>query len=133
VTAGTFVVHPEVERITICEIEPRIPPLSAKYFGHENHDVIKDRPDARGIRRRPPFRTDNDGEVRHYHQRPDSSLGERIAPLYSTEYFRLVKEHLNPGGFVTQWVPLYESSVETVQSELATFFEAFRTARCGAI
>src|ERR1017187_7006753 len=23
------------------------------------------------------------------------------------------------------WVPLYESSVETVQSELATFFEAF--------
>jgi spermidine synthase len=36
-----------------------------------------------------------------------------------------VKQHLNPGGFVTQWVPLYESSVETVQSEIATFFDAF--------
>ena len=48
-----------------------------------------------------------------------------IAPLYSTEYFELVKQHLNPGGFVTQWVPLYESNVETVQSEIATFFEAF--------
>jgi spermidine synthase len=48
-----------------------------------------------------------------------------IAPLYSTEYFELVKKHLNPGGFVTQWVPLYESNVDTVQSEIATFFKAF--------
>jgi len=32
---------------------------------------------------------------------------------------------LNPGGFVTQWVPLYESNVDTVRSEIATFFEAF--------
>src|SRR6185437_12676036 len=37
----------------------------------------------------------------------------------------LCKKHLNPGGIVTQWVPLYESSFETVQSEIATFFEAF--------
>ena len=36
-----------------------------------------------------------------------------------------MKRHLNPGGFVTQWVPLYESNVETVQSEIATFFQAF--------
>ncbi len=48
-----------------------------------------------------------------------------IAPLYSTEYFELCKRHLKPGGFVTQWVPLYESNVETVKSEIATFFEAF--------
>jgi len=26
---------------------------------------------------------------------------------------------------VTQWVPLYESDIETVQSEIATFFEVF--------
>ena len=31
------------------------------------------------------------------------------ATLYSKEYFELVKRHLNPGGIVTQWVPLYES------------------------
>jgi len=47
------------------------------------------------------------------------------ATLYSKEYFELVKRHLNPGGVVTQWVPLYESDVATVKSELATFFEAF--------
>jgi spermidine synthase len=45
--------------------------------------------------------------------------------LYSKQYFELVKEHLNPGGIVTQWVPLYESDLATVKSELATFFDVF--------
>jgi spermidine synthase len=36
-----------------------------------------------------------------------------------------VKQHLNPGGVITQWVPLYESDFETVKSELATFFDVF--------
>jgi spermidine synthase len=48
-----------------------------------------------------------------------------MASLYTTEYFEICKRHLNPGGFVTQWVPLYESSVGAVRSEIATFFEAF--------
>jgi spermidine synthase len=47
------------------------------------------------------------------------------ATLYSTEYFELCKRHLNPGGVITQWVPLYESDPETVKSELATFFKIF--------
>jgi spermidine synthase len=47
------------------------------------------------------------------------------ATLYSKEYFELVKQHLNPGGVITQWVPLYESDPETVKSEIATFFDAF--------
>src|SRR5258708_15003152 len=47
------------------------------------------------------------------------------ATLYSKEYFELVKQHLNPGGVVTQWVPLYESDSATVKSEIATFFDVF--------
>ena len=37
----------------------------------------------------------------------------------------MCRRHLNPGGLITQWVPLYESNAETVKSELATFFEVF--------
>lgn len=125
VTAGTFVVHPEVEHITICEIEPLIPPASARYFSRENHNVMHDR------RTRIVY-----DDARHYvlttpekfdiiTSDPIHPWVKGIAPLYSTEYFDLVKKHLNPGGFVTQWVPLYESNLETVQSEIATFFEAF--------
>ena len=47
------------------------------------------------------------------------------ATLYTKEYFELVKQHLNPGGVVTQWVPLYESAPAMVKSEVATFFNVF--------
>jgi spermidine synthase len=125
VTAGSFVVHPEVEHITICEIEPRIPPATAKYFAAANHNVMKD----------PRTRIVFD-DARHFvltaNEKFDIITSDPIHPwvkgmasLYTTEYFELCKKHLNPGGIVTQWVPLYESSFETVQSEIATFFEAF--------
>jgi spermidine synthase len=48
-----------------------------------------------------------------------------MASLYTTEYFEMCKRHLNPGGFVTQWVPLYETSIDAARTEIATFFEAF--------
>jgi spermidine synthase len=47
------------------------------------------------------------------------------AALYTREYFELVKQRLNPGGVVTQWVPLYETSLAVVKSEVATFFSVF--------
>ncbi len=125
VTAGTFVVHPDVENITICEIEPLIPQASSKYFATENHNVFHDR------RTRMVY-----DDARHFvlttNQKFDIITSDPIHPwvkgtatLYSKEYFELVKQHLNPGGVITQWVPLYESDFETVKSELATFFDVF--------
>ena len=125
VTAGTFVVHPEVENITICEIEPLIPQASSRYFATENHNVFHDR------RTRMVY-----DDARHFilttNEKFDIITSDPIHPwvkgtatLYSKEYFELVKRHLNPGGVITQWVPLYESDFETVKSELATFFDVF--------
>jgi spermidine synthase len=125
VTAGTFVVHPEIENITICEIEPLIPQASSQYFATENHNVFHDR--------RTHMVYD---DARHFvlttNQKFDIITSDPIHPwvkgtatLYSKEYFELVKKHLNPGGVITQWVPLYESDFETVKSELATFFDVF--------
>jgi spermidine synthase len=45
--------------------------------------------------------------------------------LYSKEYYELVKDHLNPGGVVAQWLPIYDSDAETIRIELATFFSVF--------
>jgi hypothetical protein len=42
VTAGSFVVHPKMERIQICEIEPLIPQVVSAYFQKENYNVLKD-------------------------------------------------------------------------------------------
>jgi spermidine synthase len=125
VTAGTFTVHPGIEKITICEMEPLVPHISATYFGAENYGVVDD----------PRTKIIFD-DARHYifttHDKFDIITSDPIHPwvkgsatLYTEEYFELVKSHLNPGGIVTQWVPLYESDSAVVKSEIATFFEAF--------
>ncbi len=47
------------------------------------------------------------------------------ATLYTSEYLDLARAHLNPGGVMTEWVPLYESHADAVKSEIATFLDAF--------
>jgi spermidine synthase len=49
------------------------------------------------------------------------------ATLYTKEFFELARRRLNPGGAVTLFVQLYQSTPEAVKSEVATFFEVFPT------
>ena len=95
------------------------------YFGAENYTVARD----------PRTKIFYD-DARHFvlttPEKFDIITSDPIHPwvkgtstLYSKEYFELCKRHLNPGGVVTQWVPLYESDLETVKSEIATFFKVF--------
>ena len=37
----------------------------------------------------------------------------------------MCRDHLNPGGSVCLWIPLYESNLETTKSLIATFFQVF--------
>jgi spermidine synthase len=125
VTAGSFVTHPGIKRIVICEIEPLIPRVVSTYFTRENYNVAND----------PRVEIVYD-DARHFilttKEKFDVITSDPIHPwvkgaatLYTKEYFELVKKHLNPGGVVTQWVPLYESYPEVVKSEVATFFNVF--------
>ncbi|MBI4885734.1 MAG: fused MFS/spermidine synthase [Acidobacteria bacterium] len=125
VTAGSFLLYPDVERVVICEIEPLIPRMVASYFSNENYNVLDD----------PRVEVVSD-DARHYilttGETFDVITSDPIHPwvkgaasLYTREYFDLVKAHLNPGGVVTQWVPLYQSADAAVKSEVATFFDVF--------
>jgi spermidine synthase len=125
VTAGAFVSHPEIQKIDICEIEKVIPPATSYYFNIANHNVLND-----------PRTTVHYDDARHFvltsSDKYDIITSDPIHPwvkgtatLYSREYFQIVKDHLNPGGVVTQWVPLYESDPDTIKTELATFFSVF--------
>jgi spermidine synthase len=125
VTAGTFTVHPSVERIVICEIEPVVPASARAYFGDENHHVFDD-----------PRVTVVYDDARHFLQTTretfDIITSDPIHPwvrgaatLYSLEYLSLVRQRLNPGGVVTQWVPLYETDERSVKSQIGTFAQVF--------
>ena len=125
VSAGTFTRYPTIEKITVCEIEPIIPPTSTRYFYKQDYDVYHN----------PKTHIVFD-DARHYlltttekfdiiASDPLDVFVKGTAAIYSEEYFESVKRHLKPGGMFTLYVPLYESDERTVRSELATFFEAF--------
>jgi spermidine synthase len=125
VTAGSISIHPTVERLVICELEPLIPKVVSRYFNDANYGVAENRKVTIVY-----------DDARHYvlttGEKFDVITSDPIHPwvkgaaaLYTREYFEHVKAHLNPGGVVTQWVPLYESTPDVVRSELATFFSVF--------
>jgi len=126
ITAGDFVTYPSITKIKICDIEPKIPPASTQYFGPYNHYVKND-----------PRTSIVYDDARHYvlttrekfdiiSTDPIHPFVKGLASLYSVEYFKLLRDHLNPGGVVTQWIPIYESDFPTVKSEIASFMEAFK-------
>ena len=125
ITAGSFVPYPEVQSLVVCELERMIPPASTQFFGPQNYYVMQE----------PRTHIVYD-DARHFifttKQKFDVITTDPIHPwvkgtstLYSKEYYELVKAHLNPGGIVAQWLPIYDSDRATVKSEFATFFEVF--------
>jgi spermidine synthase len=125
VSAGTFTRYPSVQSITVCEIEPVIPPASTRHFPDQNYKVALDPrthivfDDARH------FLLTTTEKYDIIASDPLDVFVKGTAALYTEEYFDAVKKHLNPGGIFTLYVPLYETSEPTIKSELATFFDAF--------
>jgi spermidine synthase len=125
VSAGTFTRYPGIQKITVCEIEPVIPPTSTRFFAKQDYEVYHN----------PRTHVVFD-DARHYvlttrdkfdviASDPLDVFVKGTAALYSKEYFDSVREHLNPGGMFSLYVPLYETDERTIKSELATFFASF--------
>ncbi|MBC8002502.1 MAG: SAM-dependent methyltransferase, partial [Opitutaceae bacterium] len=125
VTAGTFVLHPDVKRIVICDIEPLVPKFVAPHFAKENYDVVKDP-------RTELVADDGRHYIRTTKEKFDIITSDPVDPwvkgcaaLNTVEYYEMCRDHLKPGGVMSLWLPLYESNSETVKSVIATFFKVF--------
>ena len=125
VTAGAVSIDPMVKDQTIAEIEPLVPRVVSTYFSEHNFDVV----------RNPKVKVHLD-DARHYllttDEKFDAVTSDPLDPwvkgaatLYTREFFAEIKKHLKPGGVVTLFVQLYESTEAAAKSEVATFLEAF--------
>jgi spermidine synthase len=125
VTAGAVSIDPMVKDQTIAEIEPLVPRVVSTHFAQHNFNVVAN----------PKVKVHLD-DARHYllttSEKFDAITSDPLDPwvkgaatLYTREFFEVVKSHLNPGGVVTLFVQLYESSEAAVKSEIGTFLEAF--------
>ena len=124
-TLGAITAYPDVEEITLAEIEPKVLGV-ARTFAEYNHHAL-DNPKVRVV-----F---NDGRnfLMTTKERFDVITADPIHPwfsgagyLYTDEYFRLAAERLRPGGVVCQWLPIYELTNEDLRSVVKTFSGNFR-------
>jgi spermidine synthase len=125
VTAGSFVPYDTVRRIVICDIEPIVPKYVAPMFAKENYSVVKDP-------RTQMILDDGRDFVRTTKEKFDVITSDPLDPwikgcaaMNTREYYQMCKDHLNPGGVIALWYPLYESDEATVRSGVATFFQVF--------
>ena len=125
VTAGAVSIDPAVEKLTIAEIEPLVPEVVSTYFAQHNFDVINNAKTRVEVDDARHFLVTTDEKFDAITSDPFDPWVKGAATLYTREFFELVKQRLNPGGVVTVFVQLYESNLDAVKSEVATFLEAF--------
>jgi spermidine synthase len=124
-TAGSLLLHPTVERVVICEMESSVIKAARENFALQNYGVLDD----------PRTQVVVD-DARHFlattKEKFDLITTDPIHPwvrgaaaLYTAEFYDLCRDHLNRGGVVAQWIPLYDSNEAAVKCELATFVQAF--------
>jgi spermidine synthase len=123
-TLGAVAAHPEAQQIVLAEIEPAMLGVARTFEAWNGH--VLDDPRVHVV-----F---NDGRnfLSTTRERFDVITADPIHPwsggagyLYTREYFRSVSDRLAPGGIAGQWLPLYELSVEDVQTVLRTFSDSF--------
>jgi spermidine synthase len=123
-TAGSQLDLPELESLTLYEIEPKIP-QGTRWFAEWNNDLLDD-----------PRLTIVFGDGRHSLQRSEERFdlitadplhvwSKGSSDLYTLEYYRSMAEHLAPGGYASQWIGLYELSTKDVQTVMSTWAAAF--------
>ena len=128
VTAGALTSHASLSRVVVCEMDPLVPRVAARFFSRQNGDVLNDP------------RTAIVGEDPRHYMRvspekfdliisdPGPPWVEGMAGAYTKEYFERCKVRLQPGGFVAWRAPLLETGIDEVKCEIATFLEVFPNA-----
>lgn len=123
VTTSAIASHPEVESIDCIELVAGLKD-AAHYYAGLNNNIQNDK----RLRVIP-------GDGRHYLQatgnKYDLISSDPTHPilgsgsLYTREYFELCKSRLNPGGMVSQYLPLHKLLPEDFLGIIKTFHEVF--------
>jgi spermidine synthase/tetratricopeptide (TPR) repeat protein len=125
ITLGGVTAHPELEKITVVEIEPAVYG-GAEYFSHVTGNTLSD-PRLKKVVQ------DGRNYLLTTPDRFDVITADPIHPwsqgstyLYTTEYCALAASRLTPGGIMCLWLPLYELSPDHLKSVVASFAENFK-------
>ncbi|HEX5749837.1 MAG TPA: fused MFS/spermidine synthase [Archangium sp.] len=123
-TAGSFASHPGLRSLTIVDTNPDVL-AAAPHFAEHNHGAAEDPrthvvfDDGRHFLLTAQGRYD----VISFEPPPPRSAG--VVGLYTTEFYREVKQRLAPGGVLAQWIPLQQQPDNLTRGMVASLLEAF--------
>jgi hypothetical protein len=134
VTVGELSLYPDVRSIDVAEISPGVARL-LPWFSDWTHAVHED--PRLSIRIGDAFRVIRRASVRWdiVISEPSNPWTSGIDQLYSREFYRLVREHLEPQGLFLQWMQRYatnESITAIVINTLRSEFPHVRVFRAGS-
>jgi spermidine synthase len=124
-TTQAATLHPSVQRVELADLSRDIL-AHAGYFADANRDVLSDPRVVVHI---------NDGR-QHLQMQPPGvydlitleppPIGYAgVSALYSREFYALARSRLEPGGYVSQWLPAYQVPTSTTLSMVRAFVDVF--------
>ncbi len=125
VTVGAITQDDRVARIDVAELEPAVLEAADRYFSQVNHSPPSDPRVHRwiGDGRNVLIASGRDYDV--IVSEPSNPWIAGIASLFTTDFYRLAKANLAPGGIFCQWAQLYELGPARVKMIYRTFREVF--------
>jgi spermidine synthase len=124
ITTASVLKHADVHRVDVVELLPSVVEAQ-KYLEDINGDVLAD----------PRLKLHvDDGRnfLRNTENRYDMITADPVHPrisgvgvLYTREYYRLIRDHLEDDGVVLQWMPLYSISETSFEVAARSMFEVF--------
>jgi spermidine synthase len=116
-TTHTLLSHPGLKSVETIEIEPEMARAS-KLFAPRNANAFAD---PRGQIIFEDAKTHFSTRNKQYDiiiSEPSNPWVSGVSSLFTTEFYRLARRHLKPGGVLVQWFQLYEIDIRLVASVL---------------
>jgi spermidine synthase len=126
-TTHTLLQSLDIERVETVEIEPAMAEAS-RGFLPRNKDAYADPRGAILIDDAKSFFSTRNRSYDLIISEPSNPWVSGVSSLFTREFYRRIRRHLNPGGLLVQWIQLYEidaSLVAAVTGALGTEFKHY--------
>jgi spermidine synthase len=123
-SAGWLADMRNVEHVDVVELEPAIDDMATRC--RDINRGVLNHPEVRRIYndgREFVFTTDNTYDI--IISEPSNPYRAGVAALYTSEFYEVARQRLNPGGMFIQWLQAYEVDATTIQIVIATARSVF--------
>ncbi|MGA2033004.1 MAG: fused MFS/spermidine synthase [Thermoguttaceae bacterium] len=123
-TAGWMAEIPSMRHVDVVEIEPRVLEM-ARRCADVNHQVLEHPKVGIAVADAREFLLTSTARYDLIFSEPSNPYRAGIASLFTREFYRAVRQRLQPGGIFGQWLQAYEVDQQTVRTALATLRNVF--------